>query len=123
MICWPNVRDLPLGNIELSVRTHNVLVRAKCRTLGKVLDITEEEVLAMRHAGVKTWREIQEMQEHFAQDKIDDTLRQHYAALAMQGLIQAYATQGSSPTSHMSEICREAVSAADELLYALKETS
>ena len=48
------------------------------------------------------------------------TLREHYAGQAMQGLIQAYASQGTSPTSYTSEICQEAVSAADELLYALK---
>jgi D-serine deaminase-like pyridoxal phosphate-dependent protein len=48
------------------------------------------------------------------------TLREHYAGQAMQGLLQACATQGTSPTPHIAEICREAVSAADELLHALK---
>ena len=48
------------------------------------------------------------------------TLREHYAGEAMQGLLQAYAKRGSSPASHISEICQEAVSAADELLHALK---
>lgn len=53
--------------------------------------------------------------------KHNTTLHQYYAGLAMQGLIQAYAARGDSPTSHMSEICKEAVSAADELIYALRE--
>jgi hypothetical protein len=57
---------------------------------------------------------------HSHGDNADMTLRQHYAGIAMQGLIQAYATRGDSPTCLMSEICRESVSAAEELLYALK---
>jgi hypothetical protein len=48
------------------------------------------------------------------------TLREHYAGQAVQGLIQAHASQGTSPTLYMSEICKQAVSAADELLHALK---
>jgi hypothetical protein len=51
------------------------------------------------------------------------TLRQHYAGLAMQSLIQAYAATGIFAPTHMPALCQEAIDAADELLHALKETS
>jgi hypothetical protein len=53
-------------------------------------------------------------------DETGMTLREHYAGLAMQGLMQAHASQGTSPMPTMSELCRQAVSAADDLLHALE---
>jgi hypothetical protein len=53
-------------------------------------------------------------------DEVGMTLREHYAGQAMQVMIQGFATRGGSPTSHIPELCLEAVRVADELLYALK---
>ena len=48
------------------------------------------------------------------------TLRQHYAAQALPGLIQGYATVYDSPTKHIAEICAEAFNFADQMLAAEK---
>jgi hypothetical protein len=48
------------------------------------------------------------------------TLRQHYAAQALPGLIQGYAVAYGSPTKHIGEICAEAFNFADEMLAAEK---
>ncbi|TIW53851.1 MAG: hypothetical protein E5V54_24120 [Mesorhizobium sp.] len=52
----------PIDDLELSVRTGNVLRRYGVTTLDRFMELTKPEVMFFRHAGAKTWREIQEVQ-------------------------------------------------------------
>ncbi|TGT64043.1 MULTISPECIES: DNA-directed RNA polymerase subunit alpha C-terminal domain-containing protein [unclassified Mesorhizobium] len=52
----------PVDDLELSVRTGNVLRRYGITTIDRFLQLTKPEVMFFRHAGAKTWREIQEVQ-------------------------------------------------------------
>jgi hypothetical protein len=67
------LRAQPLHNVELSVRAHNVLRNAGYTTLGDLLDVTKAQVLALPHAGVKTWRELSELRECLAYDESEST--------------------------------------------------
>lgn len=55
----------PLNEIEMSIRTHNVLKRAGFTTLGDVMKATEDQVRSMTHGIAKTWREVAELQKCF----------------------------------------------------------
>jgi len=51
-----------VGELELSVRAHNALMRAGITTYEQFRDLTREDALAMKNAGLKTWREINDTQ-------------------------------------------------------------
>lgn len=59
----PDIRTLPISELEVSVRTHNVLKKAGYINIGAVLDLDEKTARALPNAGARTWREIAELQE------------------------------------------------------------
>ncbi len=52
--------DLPIDELELSVRSSNCLHREGIKTLGQLLEKTEDELLAMRNFGQRSIDEVKE---------------------------------------------------------------
>ncbi|TPL42578.1 MULTISPECIES: DNA-directed RNA polymerase subunit alpha C-terminal domain-containing protein [unclassified Mesorhizobium] len=53
-----------IADLELSIRAANRLDAYNITTLDQFMALTKPQVMTWRHAGVKTWREIQEVQEN-----------------------------------------------------------
>lgn len=53
-----DVRDIPIDELELSVRSYNCLRRAGIRTLGEIADKTPEEMMKIRNLGRKSLEEV-----------------------------------------------------------------
>lgn len=56
------VHDIPIEDIEMSVRTFNCLKRAKVNRLSQLLTLTEEQMLHIRNLGRKSAKEIMRIQ-------------------------------------------------------------
>lgn len=55
-----------INDLELSVRAGNILRRMNPdMTFAEFMALDQKTVMAVRHAGRRTWREIDEMQQHF----------------------------------------------------------
>jgi DNA-directed RNA polymerase subunit alpha len=52
--------DMPIDELELSVRSSNCLHREGIKSLGQLLEKTEEELLAMRNFGQRSIDEVKE---------------------------------------------------------------
>lgn len=59
------VRDLPIDELELSVRAFNCLKRAEINTIGELTDQTEDELTRVRNLGKKSVDEIKEKLSNF----------------------------------------------------------
>lgn len=59
------VRDLPIAELELSVRAFNCLKRAEINTIGELTDKTEDELTSVRNLGKKSVDEIKEKLSNF----------------------------------------------------------
>lgn len=59
------VRDLPIDELELSVRAFNCLKRAEINTIGELTDKTEDELTRVRNLGNKSVDEIKEKLSNF----------------------------------------------------------
>ena len=59
------VRDLPIDELELSVRAFNFLKRAEINTIGELTDKTEDELTRVRNLGKKSVDEIKEKLSNF----------------------------------------------------------
>ena len=59
------VRDLPIDELELSVRAFNCLKRAEINTIGELTDKTEDELTPVRNLGKKSVDEIKEKLSNF----------------------------------------------------------
>lgn len=59
------VRDLPIDELELSVRAFNCLKRAEINTIGELTDKTEDELTCVRNLGKKSVDEIKEKLSNF----------------------------------------------------------
>lgn len=59
------VRDLPINELELSVRAFNCLKRAEINTIGELTDKTEDELTGVRNLGKKSVDEIKEKLSNF----------------------------------------------------------
>lgn len=59
------VRDLPIDELELSVRAFNCLKRAEINTIGELTDKTEDELTRVRNLGKKSVDEIKEKLSNF----------------------------------------------------------
>ena len=55
---WVSVYDLPLAVLELSTRPRTVLVRASIRTLGELVALSHDDILAMTMMGATSYVEI-----------------------------------------------------------------
>jgi DNA-directed RNA polymerase subunit alpha len=51
---------MPIEDLNLSIRAYNVLRRNGLLTVGKVLEKSEEELLALRNLGRKAYDELRE---------------------------------------------------------------
>lgn len=56
----PSVYEKPIEELELSVRAYNCLKRAGITKIGQVLEMTEDELLAVRNFGQKSLDELHE---------------------------------------------------------------
>jgi len=56
--------DFSIADLELSVRTSNVLRVAEIESLEAFMALTKPTVMGWQHAGARTWKEISEMQEY-----------------------------------------------------------
>ena len=52
--------DMPIEQLDLSVRAYNCLKRSGLMTVGAVLDKSEEELLALRNFGEKSYFELKD---------------------------------------------------------------
>src|SRR5690606_6411300 len=52
--------DMPIEQLDLSVRAYNCLKRSGLMTVGTVLEKTEEELLALRNFGEKSYLELKD---------------------------------------------------------------
>ena len=57
--------DLPIDELELSVRAFNCLKRAEINTIGELTDKTEDELTRVRNLGKKSVDEIKEKLSNF----------------------------------------------------------
>ena len=53
-----------IDDLELSVRTSNVLRRMGVTTLENFMSLERRKFLAQKNAGIKSWREIEEVRYH-----------------------------------------------------------
>lgn len=60
---------MTIDDLELSVRTGNVLRAAGYIELDRFLGLTKAEVLALPNAGARTWKEIEELQRYLGQPR------------------------------------------------------
>ena len=59
------IRELPIDDLELSVRAFNCLKRAEINTIGELMDKTEDELTRVRNLGKKSVDEIKEKLTNF----------------------------------------------------------
>ncbi len=59
------IREMPIDELELSVRAYNCLKRAEINTLGELMDKTEDELTRVRNLGKKSVDEIKEKLANF----------------------------------------------------------
>jgi len=55
---WVSVHDLPLAVLELSTRPRTVLARASIRTIGELVALSHDDVLAKANMGAASYAEI-----------------------------------------------------------------
>jgi hypothetical protein len=60
-----------VDDLELSVRAGNVLRAAGIETIEQFMSLNRRAVMAMPKAGVRTWREIEDVQRGFARHEDD----------------------------------------------------
>jgi DNA-directed RNA polymerase subunit alpha len=56
----PKVYDIPIEELDLSVRAYNCLKRSNITKVGQVLSMNEEDLLAVRNFGEKSLQELRE---------------------------------------------------------------
>lgn len=56
----PRIYDLPIEQLELSSRTYNCLKRSQITKVGQILEMSENELLALRNFGHKSLAELRE---------------------------------------------------------------
>ena len=56
----PEGYDMPIEQLQLSVRAYNCLKRSSLMTVGAVLEKSEEELLALRNFGEKSYMELRD---------------------------------------------------------------
>ncbi|MFO7248810.1 MAG: DNA-directed RNA polymerase subunit alpha C-terminal domain-containing protein, partial [Bacillota bacterium] len=54
------VLDMPIEELDLSVRSYNCLKRAGINTVGELIQKTEEDMMKVRNLGKKSLEEVQE---------------------------------------------------------------
>ncbi|MFQ5879405.1 MAG: DNA-directed RNA polymerase subunit alpha [Dehalococcoidia bacterium] len=60
MAIAPELYDLPVENLNLSVRAYNCLKRSGIMTVGHILERSEEELLSLRNFGRKSYEEMRD---------------------------------------------------------------
>jgi DNA-directed RNA polymerase subunit alpha len=61
----PGIADMPIEQLDLSARTYNCLKRSGITKVGQVLQMSEEDLLALRNFGQKSLQELREkLREH-----------------------------------------------------------
>lgn len=70
-----------LDQLEISVRTTNVLRNRGVTTIDDFMALTRPVVMKMEHAGAKTWREIADVQTSLGRSRAPATAVQLLAAL------------------------------------------
>src|SRR5919202_363271 len=56
----PRIYDMPIEQLELSSRTYNCLKRSQITKVGQILEMSEDELLALRNFGHKSLSELRE---------------------------------------------------------------
>ena len=52
--------DMPIEELELSVRSYNCLKRANINTIGELMNKTEEDMIKVRNLGKKSLDEVEQ---------------------------------------------------------------
>ena len=66
-----------IHDLELTVRTTNVLnAMGTVQTYDDFMALTKEQVMAQRNAGIRTWREVKEVQQNLCPPEVNGTLEQ-----------------------------------------------
>ncbi len=118
--------DMPIETLNLSVRAYNCLKRSGLTTVGLVLEKSEEELLALRNFGEKSYEELRDrlVEEGFTAPRIDSR-RSGVPAGVAAGEPAATATADAAPeaaTEADDGGNGESVSALGQaLIEALKE--
>lgn len=117
--------DTPIEALELSVRAYNCLKRSGLTTVGLVLEKSEEELLALRNFGEKSYEELRDkLVDHgFPQPRIDSRRGRAAAAEEQSADMEGAATEADGvPAAGGQRSGKESVGALGAaLIEALKE--
>jgi DNA-directed RNA polymerase subunit alpha len=116
----PEGYDMPIEQLQLSVRAYNCLKRSSLMTVGAVLEKSEEELLALRNFGEKSYMELRDklVNSGFPAPRIDSRHDGAMDAAAVETAMAApTATAAAEPEADDEEV--GALGAA--LMEALKE--
>lgn len=123
-----------IHDLELTVRTTNVLnAMGTVQTYDDFMALTKEQVMAQRNAGIRTWREVKEVQQNLrdGHPEVNGTLEQtateitalrdQAALAALPAIIQVCA--GDKPReigteTHEQMFARKAWAVADAFIAA-----
>lgn len=61
----PSVKEIPIADLDFSVRTYNCLNRCKIKTLGDLLSKSDEQLEKIRNLGKKSLKEIKEKTSYY----------------------------------------------------------
>lgn len=115
--------DTPIENLGLSVRAYNCLKRSGLTTVGVILERTEEELLALRNFGEKSYHELRDKleSEGFPTPR-SDTRRDDGDIAGTAGAAPvAAAVTGGAPDGAAAEPDEDVGSLGAALIQALKE--
>jgi len=116
--------DTPIEQLDLSVRAYNCLKRSGLMTVGAVLEKSEEELLALRNFGEKSYLELRDkLVEHgFPSPRVDTRRGTTVSAAAEPGASRAVAVEDDSDDEDSDAEDGDEVGALGAaLMEALKE--
>jgi len=76
----PDKHGMPIEDLNLSMRAYNCLRRSGLITIGQVLEKSEEELLALRNFGRKSYDELREKLDEMGLLSLDHGEEEHYDA-------------------------------------------
>lgn len=113
-----------LSQLELSVRARNVLRNLDIGDLESFMELTQEEILAVRNAGRQTWHEIRELQDYFSQPQRRPWSRRDEIALALLPVVYTKMSGVMLSSVNFEENCaKRAFAMADAFLAVRSDAS
>lgn len=116
----------PIGDLDVSLRLLNILACGNLRTVGDIRRSDWNNVRLLRNMGAQSWREFMALTVTYGLQKplgrpeqiANEALRDHFAGLAMQGIL---ANPNTPSTVDTVDVARDAYVMADDMLKARKQ--